>query len=321
MKIAKKLLFAASLFLIYFIVKEFLQLYYYTRSIDPLFGYATLAAVAAFSIYFILIPAIQIFKIPRNIPPAKDESKVQDVIDYRMERFRKNKFLLSSKFDFTGVENNREGYDKVVAHLTKETDRIRKKYVSQLFYRSSIVQNGFLDAILILSSSTNLIKEIFTLYYGRTSNRDLLSIGKQVYYSIAIGGSEGIEYAAEEIYSKFATGGMKSIPFAEKILGSIADGFVNAALLTRVSLITENYCSLLYIKSKRDLYPSSKVINSTTKYLVGDILNKIKDTWIKYGKEKKDAVLNAANPVRFFMERIYKPQYSIGDYAESEIKP
>lgn len=320
MKILKRLLFAASLFLLYFIAKEFLQLYYYTRSIDPIFGYSILAAIAAFSVYFILIPVIQIFKIPRNIPPAKDESKIQDVIDYRMERFRKNKFLLESKFEFPET-NDKESYDKVVAHLKTQTDRLRKKYVSQLFYRSSIVQNGFLDAILILSSSVNLIKEIFTLYYGRTSNRDLLSIGKQVYYSIAIGGSEGIEYAAEEIYSKFATGGMKSIPFAEKILGSIADGFVNAALLTRVSLITENYCSLVYIKSKRDLYPSSKVINSTTKYLVGDILNKIRDTWIKYGKEKKDAILTSANPVRFFMEKIYKPKYSVGEFAESEITP
>ncbi|MFQ5605953.1 MAG: DUF697 domain-containing protein [bacterium] len=215
-----------------------------------------------------------------------------------MAKFKNNPFLLTEGFEFSNVEENEEGYQKVVDVLQKQSDRIRKRYVLQLFYSSSISQNGFLDAILILSSSVNLVKDLFILYHGRVSNKDLWAIAKKVYLSMAIGGSEGVEYATQELFSKFATESFKSVPFADRIFGSLADGFVNAALLTRISLVTENYCKLVTIESDKDLYPTSEFILKTTKFITSDIVEKMTVELLRMSKEKtRDTVMLAVNPV------------------------
>ena len=95
---------------------------------------------------------------------------------------------------------------------------------------------------------------------------------------------------------------MKSIPFASKILSSLADGYVNAALLTRVSLITENYCKYVYINSDRDLYPSSKFIITTTRFLTSDILALVNRKLLKTPKEKIENIIRKTpNPLAFIM--------------------
>lgn len=302
MKIIKKIIFFFSLFLLYLILKEFVELYNLARSIHPYFAYAVIVLLTAFIIYFAFIPIYQIFRMPKNYAPVKNRSEVPALIEKRVSNFKKNKFLIKSNFDFSIIKNDEESHKKIISSLEKESDRIRKKYVSRLFYSTSISQNGFIDAVLILSSSVNLIKEIFMLYQGRVTNRDLFTIAKKVYYSIAIGGSEGVEYAADEIFSKLSTESMKSIPFASKILSSLADGYVNAALLTRVSLITENYCKYLYIESDRALYPSSKFIISTTRFLTSDILALINRKLLKTPKEKLENIIRKTpNPLAFIL--------------------
>jgi len=302
MKLIKKIIFFFSLFLLYLILKEFVELYNLAKSIHPYFAYAVIILLTAFLVYFAFIPIYQIFRMPKNYAPVKNKSEVPVLVEKRINNFRKNKFLLKSNFDFSVIKNDEESHNKIILSLEKESDRIRKKYVSRLFYSTSISQNGFIDAVLILSSSVNLIKEIFILYQGRVTNRDLFTIAKKVYYSIAIGGSEGVEYAADEIFSKLSTESMKSIPFASKILSSLADGYVNAALLTRISLITENYCKYVYIESDRDLYPSSKFIISTTRFLTSDILALVNRKLLKTPKEKLENIIRKTpNPLAFLL--------------------
>ena len=314
MKLIKKIVFFFSLFLLYLILKEFFELYSLAKSIHPYFAYAVLVLLTAFLIYFALIPAYQVLRMPKNYSPVKNKNEVAALIEKRINNFKKNKFLIRSNFDFSTININEESHNKIITSLEKECDRIRKKYVSRLFYSTSISQNGFIDAILILSSSVNLIKEIFILYQGRVTNRDLFTIAKKVYYSIAIGGSEGVEYATDEIFSKLSTESMKSIPFASKILSSLADGYVNAALLTRVSLITENYCKYIYIESDRDLYPSSRFIISTTRFLTSDILSLINRKLLKTPKEKLENIIRKTpNPLAFILGK-NKPEIKETDF-------
>lgn len=302
MKLIKKILFFISLFVVYLILKELVMLYQFTRSIHPVVGYASLVVIVLFISYFILMPVFQIIRIPRNYAPTRSMKRVPGLVQRRMRNFSNNPFLLEENFDFDSLSPDEEGYQKVMEYLKPEAERIRKKYVTQLFYSTAIAQNGFLDAILILSSSINLIKDLFILYHGRVSNKDLLAIAKKVYYSMAIGGSEGVEYAAEEIFSKLTAGGIRSIPFAAKILGSLADGFVNAALLTRVSIITENYCRYIYIKSERDLYPSYRSVVSSTKIITSDIIEKIFGELKNIAKDRTSRyVLMTVNPVGFIV--------------------
>jgi len=306
MKFITRIFYFLSLFLLFVIFKELVELIVLAKSVHPILGWATVGVLLAAVVYFIAIPIFKILKIPKNYGPTKDPDKVPELVQRRIEKFRSNPYLLQSNYDFSNVPENQEGYDQIIQTLGKEGERIRKKYVLQLFYSSSISQNGFLDAILILSSSVNLVRELFILYHGRVTNKDLWEIAKRIYFSMAIGGSEGVEYATQEFFSKFATEGMKSVPFADRIFGSLADGFINAALLTRVSLITENYCKMIYIRSDRELLPSSEFIIRATKFITGDILEKLTIELIRMSKDKTvDYVMLAVNPVGHLVGRTY----------------
>lgn len=304
MQFLKRILFFLSLFFLYLILKEFLILYQSIRALHPYAGHGFLIVIGGLFLYFVLIPAFKVIRIRRLDAPVRDPEKVPDLIRKRMAHLSGNSFLRQSGRNPQNFPRTRAGYDSVIGLLEPEAERIRKKYVTQVFYGTAIAQNGFIDAVIILSSSVHLIRDMFLLYQGRTSNRDLLSIGRMVYYSMAVGGSEGIEYATDEVVSRLFSGGMKGIPFASRILGSIADGFLNAALLTRISLITENYCKMLFVESERALYPSYRTVISATKILTSDLIERLVDEVKKIAKDKTGRVMIATvNPVGTLMGR------------------
>lgn len=303
----KKIFLAVSFVLLYFTVKEFLQLYSYLSEISELLAVIVIAILALFIIYFGILPIIRIVILPTSLGPTRDKSKLESVLEKRVKKLRGNQYLRESGFDFSTIKSDNAGYEKMVTALRPEAQRIRKKYVNSVFYGTAISQNGFLDVIMIFSASVNMVKEIFLLYNGRTNNRDLFAIGKKVYYSIVIGGSEGIEYATEEVFSKLATDSMKSIPFLDKIFSSLADGFVNAVLLTRISLITENYCTKLYIEKEKELFPSPAFVIETAKELTKDLLARIKDNMFTLAKEKSESIFKkAVNPVTLVLDKSYQ---------------
>ena len=249
-----------------------------------------------------MIPIIRILRIPKNIAPSKDKDREQEIIEERLKNFKSNPYLKEINFHFDETDDSNVQYNKITTILGKQADKIRRKHVSQLFYSTSLAQNGFLDAVFILSASVNHVKDIFLLYNGRVSNRDLFSIFKNVYYSIAIGGSEGIEYATDEIVSKFASDAIKGIPFIDKILSSLADGLVNAILLTRISYITENYCRLTYIEKSSDLTPSFGFVVSSAQNITSDIIEKIYKSLRKIALDKSlNFAQVAINPIGYVL--------------------
>jgi len=321
-KFIKKIVFFLSFFLLFFVIKEFISFYAYLKAIDPILALVSLSLLGALTVYFVVIPIFQIFSIPVNPSPTRHLSMEMTVIEKRMKRFKKNQLLQAKGIDIQKLQPTQDDYDKVIKVLNKESEKIRKKYISQVFYRTGIIQNGLLDALLILSSSVAMVKDIFILYNGRVSNRDVWRIGKQVYYSMLVGGSEAAEYATEEVFSKFASDGLKSIPFLDKILSSVADGLINAALMTRVALITENYCTKTYVKSYRELYPSPQFIIQTAKSITSNIVSNIGLLLKRMASEKTvDVLLKVGNPVGYIFEQAIDAAFPTNSTtAESELK-
>ncbi len=299
MKTIQRILFFFSMFLIYFVIKEFLQLYTSLYLMHPWAGYGFLILLAAAFVYFVAIPLIKVLLLRPNEPPAKDRSRVPILVEKRLTRFRENKYLIEQRFDFSVITNDEDGYNLVLKELKKEGARIRKRYVTSLFYSTTLSQNGFIDAFLMLTASINMVREFFKLYHGRVSNRDLWSIGRLVMLSTMIAGSEGVEYFITELFSRYATDGMRKLPGANIMLSSLADGMVNAALLTRISLITERYCTMLFIQKESDLLPAVQTIASTTHNILSDVTQRIyKDLIVMSGKKTWDAVKNVGSSVK-----------------------
>ncbi len=321
MKMIKKIFFFLSLFLLYFMVKEFLILYHYARSFHPFAGYGVLIIIVFGIGYFVILPLFKIISMPVRLHPTRDPDKVDGLVQARIKYFLRNSYLKKTHFDFDSILEDEQGYKTIINHLKPEMKRIRKSYVTKVFYSTAIAQNGFLDAILIISSSVHMIKEYFLLYHGRISNRDLWRIARMVYWSMIIGGSEGIEYAVDEILSKLFGESIKGITFSSRILGSVADGLVNAALLTRIALITENYCIRLCIKSNKELYPNYKTVVSLTQIITEDLLERISREVKKLTRDKsKQLVAMAVNPVKYVIEKAFKRESDDLSSEDDEFK-
>ncbi len=266
MKTLKRILWIASLFFVYLIVKEAVMLYSALLNINEYFAYSMIGVLAFVLIWFVILPMIRMFTFRAIFSPVDKQTQIQKSMERRNKHLR---LLLTARdVELEPRSEPDEEYKYLLTKIQPSLNEIRKRYVSQLFISTSVSQNGFLDAVLILSASVNMIKDIFSTYNGRVSNRYLFVILRKVYLSVAIGGSEGVEYAVNELMTKLGSDTIKSIPFVNVVSASLTDGFVNAVLLTRVALITENYCKMIYIDRDRDLFPGTKTIIDTTKSIV-----------------------------------------------------
>ena len=138
---------------------------------------------------------------------------------------------------------------------------------------------------------------------------------------MAIAGSESVEVATEELFSKFSTEGLKSVPFIDKIMGSIADGYVNALLLTRISYITEKYCVKTLAENNKSLNPSVTFVINTTKDITADIVNNLREALIKLTSRKfKDFTRFAARPVMYVWETASEGAQATGSSIKSLLK-
>ena len=315
----KKIFLFFTFFLVFFVAKEFVELYSSIKSLHPMLGWVYLGTLGIAATYLIFLPVYHLLRIPVGPAPTLDKTEEDKIIKSRVKRF-KNVHHNDGLLDITPQEDYRKEYALMVKNLGKESYKIRRKYVMKVFYGTGIVQNGFFDAFIILSSNISMVKELFLLYNGRVSYRDLLRIAKQVYYSLAIGGSEVVEYGVEELFSKLASRGIQSIPFLDKVTSSVADGYINALLTTRIALITENYCTKTYIKTEKELYPSASLLVKTTQSLtsgmVDNIISVLKNT---VGSEKTtDFLLKAANPVGFVFEEAI--DRTLPDKEDSSLK-
>ena len=315
----KKIALFITFFLIFFVVKEFVELYSYIQSLNPALGWIYLATLGIASFYLLVLPVFNILRIPVGPSPTLEQGREDEIIRKRVKRF-KRVHEYDNLLDITPQQDFRKEYAMIVEVLAKESYKIRRKYVMKVFYGTGIVQNGFFDAFIILSANIAMVKELFILYNGRVSYKDLIRIGRQLYYSLAIGGSQVVEYGVEELFSKLASKGIQSIPFLDKITSSVADGYINALLTTRIALITENYCTKTYIKTENELYPSASLLIKTTQSLtsgmVDNIISVLKNT--VSSEKTTDFLLKVANPVGFVFEEAI--DRTLPDKADSSLK-
>lgn len=273
MRVIRKIIAFLAISLSLVLIREFVAIYTDLKAIDPIYATIFIVFILLLIVYFVLIPLIQIITTTKIPPPVTEPSKEIQLIEKRVKIFESSDAIKKIIVNDISVK---EKYQTYVSQLEKEASKIRNRYVTNVFYSTSISQNGFLDGIIILSAGANVIKDIFRLYNGRVSNRDLLTIIKKIYTAMAIGGSEIVQYSTDEIIPLISTKGVQTIPLFDKVISSATDGFVNAAMIARIAIITENYCKMTVIKSDRDLLPSYKIVFDTTKHILGDIFNKIK---------------------------------------------
>jgi hypothetical protein len=293
----KRIIVFFSVLAFYFVAKEFLTLYFLLENVSPYLAWAMVLASGAFLFFYGVKPLLEIVKMSQFDEPVNDRSKIAELRAKRLESFKENKYLKSEGVRLENLHNTQEEYDRIVNILKEKSREIRSRYVKGVFYKVGVSQNGFIDSIVLLGSSIMMMKEMFAIFNGRVNNWMLLKLLRKVYIAMIISGTEGMEAASDEVLNKLGADVLKKIPFANVVVSSVLDGFVSAALVTRIAIITENYCTTLYVESEKDLYPSTKIVTDTARDIVGGMLNVIRGNLKENFKNGYDKVLK--EPISF----------------------
>jgi len=320
MKMLKRLaLFIVALF-VYLILREMLNFYVLAYTANPYLGYLVLVILLSVLFYFVIIPLYRISRVSGDPGPVRKKRKEAELMEMRLQRRLGNKHLKDMGYTHPVEGSLEERYELSTEELSQRCDEMRRRYVvSPFLQQCRFPVMGLSMLFSIFSANVNLVKEIFVLYTGRASGRDLFQILKQIYYSIAIGGSEGVEFAVEELISKMGSDTLKSIPFFDKVMASIAGGFTNAILLSRISLIAENYCRMTTIESTHDLSPDPVQILDSTKAIVAEPIRRIKQQLNDIAKQKAiDFSRYAINPSRTVIEKALDKFRSQSDEEETQ---
>ena len=105
MQLLKRIFFFISLFALYIILRELLEFYAYAYTFHPYAGYVVLLLILGTLIYFVFIPVYRIMTLPVNPDPVSDQSKEAELIDLRVQNFKKNKYLKAKGYKWQSEDS------------------------------------------------------------------------------------------------------------------------------------------------------------------------------------------------------------------------
>lgn len=215
--------------------------------VHPLFGqfvfWSALAAVGIALLYALFV----YLRMPTMLPPvAKDSAEYDKYVAALRARLRLNPKLRGRKID------NVEDVEEVLQELSLEADAIVRSTASTVFLSTALMQNGRLDALIVLLTQIRMIWRVARTYVQRPSPRDLVRLYANVAGTAFVAsGLESLDIG--EMFAPLATsivpamkGGIPGLSGISALLvRCISNGAANAFLTLRVGEVARRYCEMV----------------------------------------------------------------------------
>ena len=144
-----------------------------------------------------------------------------------------------------------EEIESAIAHLSAEADSVVRRTASTVFLSTALMQNGRLDALILLFTQIQMVGRVARIYVQRPSPRELI----QLYLNVAgtafiSSGLESLDLG--EMVAPLATsvvpalkGGIPGLSGISALLVKcVSNGAANAFLTLRVGEVARRYCEL-----------------------------------------------------------------------------
>lgn len=302
MKWIKRLMVFVALVGLYFVIKEMLFLYWLANETHEYLGYALIAILGGFTLYFLVVPLLKIFTFRYYPKPATEARLVDKTLKKRLKVLADNEDFVAA-VEGKKFESDEELYLAGHKELSKKVEEVRRKYIGPVYAATSISPNAFIDSFTVMSATWYMVRDIMTIYLGRPNMREFWRVSKIIFVNMSIAGS--VEAAEESFIELLRKGISKVMALAgavtktyvpgsqqlmDEVTGAASGGLVNAILLTRISLILENYYTLLYLEPGKKLSPKRNSILQTTISIIGYVSDRLKIPLPKFAKKKKEEV-------------------------------
>jgi hypothetical protein len=215
--------------------------------IHPLAGsvvfWTVVLAAAATALYCVIAYA----RLPAALIPPEEESGPTH--DAYLEALRVR--LAANPRTRSNPLTTQEEIENAIGVLSAEADAVVRRTASTVFLSTALMQNGRLDALILLFTQIQMVTRVARVYVQRPSPRELIRLYLNVAGTAFIsGGLESLDLG--EMVAPLATsvvpalkGGIPGLSGISALLVKcVSNGAANALLTLRVGEVARCYCEL-----------------------------------------------------------------------------
>ena len=196
---------------------------------------------------FALYGVIAYARLPSALIPPKETSgrKHEEYLDAVRVRLKTN--LRTRGMPVSTVE----GIENAIRVLSAEADSVVRRTASTVFLSTALMQNGRLDALILLFTQIQMVGRVARVYVQRPSPREMMRLYVNVAGTAFIAsGLESLDLG--EMVAPLATSVMPALKGGLPMLSGISallvkcvsNGAANAFLTLRVGEVARRYCEL-----------------------------------------------------------------------------
>src|SRR5438477_2048086 len=215
--------------------------------IHPVAGSVVFWAVVLTAAFFALYGAIAYAKLPAALIPPEETTGPKHQAYLELLRVR-----LAANPRTRGVAlATEEEIENAIAILSAEADNVVRKTASTVFLSTALMQNGRLDALILLVTQIQMVTRVARVYVQRPSPREMVRLYVNVAGTAFIAsGLESLDIG--QMVAPLATsvvpalkGGLPMLSGISALLVKcVSNGAANAFLTLRVGEVARRYCEL-----------------------------------------------------------------------------
>ena len=215
--------------------------------IHPVAGSVVFWTIMLAAGFFALYCAVAYARLPAAlVPPEEDCGPEHDAF---MQALRVR--LAANPRTRGRPRATEEEVEHAIAQLSAEADSVVRKTASTVFLSTALMQNGRLDALILLATQIQMVGRVARIYVQRPSPRELLRLYVNVAGTAFIAsGLESLDLG--EMVAPLATsmvpalkGGIPGLSGISALLVKcVSSGAANAFLTLRVGEVARRYCEL-----------------------------------------------------------------------------
>jgi len=215
--------------------------------ISPIAGNAVFWTIVLSASCFALYGLIAYAKLPSALIPPEETSGPKH--DAYLEALRV-RLAANPRTRGTSIQTE-DQIESAIAALSTEADSVVRKTASTVFLSTALMQNGRLDALILLFTQIQMVTRIARVYVQRPSPRELVRLYINVAGTAFIAsGLESLDIG--EMVAPLATsvvpalkGGIPGLSGISALLvRCVSNGAANAFLTLRVGEVARRYCAL-----------------------------------------------------------------------------
>lgn len=219
-------------------------------------GLLSLLAVA------VLLPTFWLLRLPPALkPPASDDVAAQAVYQTRLrQHLARNPHLTAQPLDSAA------DMAQALQHLQALAEAETRTLAASVLASTALLQNGKLDALVVLATQLRLVWRVARIYGLRPSLRQLSYLYGNVGACMLVASSmDEIDFAelAAPLVQATTPAALASVPglgaMGSLLTNSLASGAANAFLTLRVGMVAQAYCAPLQQPERASVRHSATV--------------------------------------------------------------